>query len=166
MAKDAKTRARARVLYEAGQSLREVAQAVGTSFTSVKLWAKKEAWTKGKSAPKIAQREEAALEAEAERHGITKGKVFAKVAELIDAKSLAVITTQGAVSLAPMLPDAKVTKGKGDFMGIQYDVVPDRKTQMEAAKLAADVLGMKKEVVTINPSDEMRKLWALAKGQA
>jgi hypothetical protein len=28
------------------------------------------------------------------------------------------------------------------------------------------VLGMKKEVLTVNPSDELRKLWSLAKGQA
>lgn len=144
MAKDAKTRAKARTAYEKGDSLRTIAADLNIAFTSVKNWAKTEGWIKGKSASKLAQKEEAALEAEAERHGITKGKVLAKVAELIDAKSLAVITTQGAVSLAPMLPTAKVTQGKGDFMGIQYDVVPDRKTQMEAAKLAADVLGMKK----------------------
>lgn len=150
VAKDAKTKARAKALYEGGKgSFREVAQAVGTSFTSVKLWAKKDGWQKGKAAPKIAQREEAALEAEAERHGITKAKVFQKIAELIDAKSVAVITTQGAVSLCPMLPDAKTEKGKADFRGIQYDVVPDRKTQGEMTKLAADVLGMKKTHVDL-----------------
>lgn len=163
MAKDAKTRAKARVLYEAGQSLREVAQAVGTSFTSVKLWAKKEAWQKGKAAPKIAQKEEAALEAEAERHGITKGKVFAKIAELIDAKSVAVITTQGAVSLCPMLPGAKVgADGKAGFMGIQYDVVPDRKTQGEMTKLAADVLGMKK--VEVDAGEGFRSFFQSLRG--
>ncbi|HLP41256.1 MAG TPA: hypothetical protein VK465_07090 [Fibrobacteria bacterium] len=164
MAKDAKTRAKARALYEAGQSFREVAQAVGTSFTSVKLWAKKDGWEKGKAAPKIAQKEEAALEREAERHGLTKARVLAKVAELIDANSLAVITTQGAVSLCPMLPTAKAKDGKGTFMGIDYDVVPDRKTQLEAAKLAADVMGMKK--VEVDASEGFRSFFQGLRGQA
>lgn len=144
MAKVPAIKAKAKALYEAGQSLRDIAAELDTSFQTVQNWSKKGGWIKGKSRTKLEQREETALEAEAERHGVTKGKVFEKVAELMCANSLAVITTQGAVSLAPMLPDAKVTKGKGDFMGIQYDVVPDRKTQMEAAKLAADVLGMKR----------------------
>ena len=143
MAKDAKTRAKAQAAYEKGESLRTIAADLNVAFTSVKNWAKTEGWEKGKSAPKLAQKEAESLEKEAERFGLTKAKVFRKVAELIDAKSLAVITTQGAVSLAPMLPDAQVKGGKGDFMGIQYDVVPDRKTQMEATKLAADVLKMK-----------------------
>lgn len=143
MAKDAKTRAKAKTAYEAGDSLRTIAADLNIAFTSVKNWAKTEGWIKGKAASKLAQKEEAALEAEAERHGITKGKVFAKIAELIDAKSVAVITTQGAVSLCPMLPGAKVTDGKAGFQGIQYDVVPDRKTQGEMTKLAADVLKMK-----------------------
>jgi hypothetical protein len=143
VAKDAKTRAKARALFEAGQSLRDVSKAVHIALGTVQKWAKTDAWEKGKSETKLARKAEESLEREAERFGLTKSKVFAKVAELIDAKSLAVITTQGAVSLAPMLPDAKTEGGKGDFMGIQYDVVPDRKTQMEAAKLAADVLKMK-----------------------
>jgi hypothetical protein len=143
VAKDAKTRAKAQAAYEKGESLRAIAADLNVAFTSVKNWAKTGGWEKGKAAPKLAQKEAESLEKEAERFGLTKAKVFQKVAELIDAKSLAVITTQGAVSLAPMLPDAKTEGGKGDFMGIQYDVVPDRKTQMEAAKLAADVLKMK-----------------------
>jgi len=150
MAKDAKTRAKARALYEAGHSLNDIAKELDLDRKSVLAWSKKEGWIKGRKGPELDRKAEEALEAEAARHGVTKGKVLAKVAELIDAKSLAVITTQGAVSLAPMLPDAKVSeKGKGDFMGIQYDVVPDRKTQMEAAKLAADVLGMKRSHLDI-----------------
>jgi hypothetical protein len=165
VAKDAKTRAKARALYEAGESFRDVAQAVGTSFTSVKLWAKKDGWEKGKTAPKLAQKEEDALEAEAERHGIDRAKVLAKVAELIDAQSVAVITTQGAVSLCPMGPKAKVTdKGKSNFMGIDYDVVPDRKTQLAAAQLAADVLGMKK--VEVDPGEGFRSFFQALKGDA
>jgi hypothetical protein len=143
VAKDAKTRAKARAKYEAGHSLNDIAAELDLDRKSVLAWSKKEGWIKGKKGPELDRKAEVSLEREAERFGLTKSKVFAKVAELIDAKSLAVITTQGAVSLAPMLPDAKTFGGKGDFMGIQYDVVPDRKTQMEAAKLAADVLKMK-----------------------
>jgi Putative ATPase subunit of terminase (gpP-like) len=146
VAKDAKTRARARALYEAGQSLNQIASELDLDRKSVMGWSKKGSWIKGKAGPKLDRKAEVALEAEAERHGITKAKVFAKIAELIDAKSVAVITTQGAVSLCPMLPNAKADKdGKAEFMDILYDVVPDRKTQGEMTKLAADVLGMKKQ---------------------
>lgn len=146
-------------------SYREIATKVGVSYRTVASWAEKGApdvkkgpWEKGIHSTKLQQKQEAALEAEAERHGITKAKVFAKVAELIDAKSVAVITTQGAVSLCPMLPGSKVSKdGKADFMGIQYDVVPDRKSQIEVTKLAADVLGMKK--VELGASDDLRGLF-------
>lgn len=127
MAKDAKTKARAKALYEAGQSFREVAQAVGTSFTSVKLWAKKEAWTKGKAAPKIAQREEMALEREAERLGLTKARVAAKVVSLLDAKKTVF------------------------WQGEEVTDVEDNGTQLGAASLAADILGMKKVEVALSP---------------
>lgn len=157
MAKDAKTRARARALYEAGDSLRDISRAVKVSLPTVQKWAKTDGWEKGKSETKLAQRESAALEAEAERHGITKAKVFQKIAELIDAKSVAVITTQGAVSLCPMLPNAESKDGKAEFQGIRYDVVPDRKTQGEMTKLAADVLGMKK--VQVEAGDDLRSLF-------
>lgn len=158
MAKDAKTKARARVLHEAGQSLREVAQAVGVSFTAVKLWAKNEGWVKGKSAPKIAQKEEAALEAEAERHGVTKGRILAKVAELLDAKSIAATTTQGAISLCPVPPSLKAKYGDtAEVAGISAPVVPDRATQIAAAKMGIDVLGLKK--VQVEAGDDIRNLF-------
>ena len=167
MAKDAKTRAKARVLYEAGQSLRDIAEELDTSFQTVQNWSKKEGWTKGKSRTKLEQREEKALEAEAERHGVTKGRILAKVGELLDAKSIAAVTTQGAISLCPLPIDSDAELGeKEDVAGIRGDVVPDRATQIAAAKMGIDVLGMKKEIVTVNPSDEMRKLWSLAKGGA
>lgn len=148
MAKDAKTRAKAKAAYEAGESLRAISSDLGVNFQTVQHWSKKEGWVKGKSQSKLEQRESAALEAEAERHGITKARVLAKLGELIDAQSVAVITTQGAVSLCPMPAGSKVTRGKADFMGIQYDVVPDRKSQIEVTKIAADVLGMKKLDIT------------------
>lgn len=154
MAKDAKTRAKARALYEAGQSFAQIAPKVKAGIRSLKSWCKSEGWTKGESAPKLHQIEQFAIEREAEVQGITKAKVLAKIAEHIDAKSLAVITTQGAVSLAPMLAKAAVKDGKGEFQGIEYDVVPDRKTQQKAVDQAIAVLGMAK--VQVDPSDEFR----------
>lgn len=144
-----KVRAKARALYEAGHSLNQISDALDVDRKSVLDWSKKGSWIKGKSVPLLDRKEEKALEAEAERHGLTKAKVLSKISELIDAQSVAVITTQGAVSLCPMLPNAKAdAKGKAFFQNIQYDVVPDRRTQMDAAKLAADVFGMKKQVET------------------
>jgi hypothetical protein len=167
VAKDAKTIAKAKALYEAGESLRDVAQAVGSSFTAVKMWAKKGAWVKGKSAPKLAQKEEEALEKEAARHGVDKARILAKIDELLDAKSIAATTTQGAISLCPVPPELNAQYGDtAEVAGITAPVVPDRATQIAAAKMGIDVLGMKKEVLTVNPSDELRKLWSLAKGQA
>lgn len=142
MAKDAKTRARARALYEAGHSLNDIAAELDLDRKSVLAWSKKEGWIKGRKGPELDRKAELALEAEAERHGVTKGKVFAKVAQLMEAK-------------------------KTEFyQGQAVATVTDNGTQTSATSLAADLLGMKKEIVTVNPSDEMRKLWALAKGGA
>lgn len=164
MAKDARTRAKARAQYEAGHSLNDIAKELDLDRKSVLAWSKKEGWIKGRKGPELDRKAEEALEAEAERHGVTKARILAKVGQLLDAESVAVITTQGAVSLAPLQPDAKTTKGKADFMGIAYDVVPDRSTQIAAAKMGIDVLGMKK--VTIDPSEDFRNLWNDLKGAA
>ena len=145
MAKDQKLHAKARALYESGLSYSQIADQLPVSPRSLKSWCKAGKWVKGASAQELHRKEQVALERDAERRGITKAKVLDKIAELIDATSVAVITTQGAVSLCPMLPDAEVKEGKSGFMGIDYDVVPDRKTQLSAAQLAADVLGMKKQ---------------------
>jgi Putative ATPase subunit of terminase (gpP-like) len=154
---------KAKALYHAGKSLEQIKAKTGISKTTLIAWKTKYNWgEKGQALPELERKESAKLESEAEKHGITKARVFAKIAELIDAKSLAVITTQGAVSLAPMLPSAKVADGKGDFMGIQYDVVPDRKTQIEATKIAVDTLSMKK--IQVDPSDEFRSFFSGLKG--
>jgi len=149
VARDARIKAKAKALYEAGESARSISKSLQVARNTLAEWISSGAWEARKTEPKLIRKEQEALEAEAERHGITKAKVLTKLSELIDAQSVAVITTQGAVSLCPMLPGAKVSKdGKADFMGIQYDVVPDRKSQIEVTKLAADVLGMKKLDIT------------------
>lgn len=140
MARDAKTRGKAKALYEKGESLRDIAGELHIAFTSVKNWAKKEQWVKGKAAPKLAQREEAALEREAERHGVTKGKVFAKVAELMEAE-------------------------KTEFYkGMPVASVTDNSARLGATNLAADILGMKK--IQVDPSDEFRAFFGSLKGGA
>lgn len=120
MAKDGKTRAKARALYEAGESTSQIAPKVNASIRSIKEWCKKEKWVKGSSAPKLHQKAEEALEKEAERYGVTKAKVLAKVAELMDAQ-------------------------KTEFyMGKPVATVEDNGTQTSATSLAADILGMKR----------------------
>ena len=148
MAITPKVHAKARALYEAGLSHAQIVDKLPVSLRTIKEWCRKEKWIKEDIAPDLHQKERLALENEAERQGITKAKVLSKISELIDAQSVAVITTQGAVSLCPMLPTTETESGKAYFQNVQYDVVPDRRTQMEAAKLAADVLGMKKQIET------------------
>jgi hypothetical protein len=158
MAKDAKTRAKARALYEAGHSLNDIAKELDLDRKSVLAWSKKEGWIKGKKGPELDRKAEEALEKEAERHGVTRARILAKVGELLDAKSIAAVTTQGAISLCP-LPHTSEAQlgGKEDVAGIQGDVVPDRATQIAAAKMGIDVLGMKK--VQVEAGDDLRSLF-------
>lgn len=128
--KDAKTRAQARALYEAGQSLRFIANELDANFQTVQNWSKKDGWIKGKAQSKLEQREADAMERGAERAGLTKAKVAAKVIALMDAKKT--VFHQG-------IPMAETT---------------DNGTQVAATSLAADILGMKK--VQVDPSDEFR----------
>lgn len=133
MAKDAKTRAKARALYEAGESFAQIAPKVKASVRILKDWCKNEGWVKGESAPKLHQKAEKALEAEAERHGVTKGRVFEKVAELMEAK-------------------------KTEFYkGVPVCDVTDNGTRLGATSLAADLLGMKK--VEVEPGEEFRQFF-------
>lgn len=151
MAKPAPNWPKAKSLYEAGNGWPFIHSQTSIPVRTLKYRAKKEKWQKNRIAPVLHDREVQALERAAEKRGITRAKVLDKVAELIDAQSVAVITTQGAVSLCPMLPEAKANKeGKSTFQGIEYDVVPDRRTQLEATKIAADVLGMKRDPATEN----------------
>lgn len=153
----------AKALWYAGQSLQKIKEKTGISKVTLLKWKEKYNWSeKGTDLPKLERIEAAKIESEAERHGITKAKVFAKIAEHIDAASLAVITTQGAVSLAPMTPGQQVEGGKGEFMGIRYDVVPDRKTQAKAIDQAIAILGMAK--VQVDATDEFRSFFSGLKG--
>lgn len=153
----------AKALWHAGKSLTQIKEKTGVSKMTLVKWKEKYNWgIKGANLPELERKAEVKLEKEAERHGITKAKVFAKIAEHIDAASLAVITTQGAVSLAPMAPGQQVKGGKGEFMGIQYDVVPDRKTQAKAIDQAISILGMAK--VQVDATDEFRNFFSGLKG--
>lgn len=142
MAKDAKTRAKARVMHEKGMSFSEIISKIPVSLRTVKLWCKNDGWIKGDIAPVLHQIEQESAQAAAARMGLTRAKVTQKVLDLMDAQSVAVITTQGAISLCALKPGEYGEKA--DFQNIAYDVVPDRRTQMEATKLGADILGMKK----------------------
>lgn len=165
MAKDAKTKAKARALYEAGQSFREVAQAVGTSFTSVKLWAKKDGWEKGKAAPKIAQKEEEALEREAEHRGLTKARVAAKIAQRLEAKSILRKSDNGGIALIPMPAGAKVEDGGlAQVFGGTYYVTEDTRTQDKAIDQAIAVLGMAK--VEVDAGEGLRQFFQSLRGPA
>lgn len=80
MAKDAKTRARARALYEAGYSFSQIADQVPASVRILKDWCKKEGWIKGESAPELHRKEQAKLEKEAEEAGIDRARILKELA--------------------------------------------------------------------------------------
>ncbi len=165
MAKDAKTRAKARVLYEAGQSLRDIAAKLDLNHKTVLSWSKTDQWQKGKKGPELEQVAEKAMEAEAARHGVTRARILSKVGELLDAKSIAAVTTQGAISLCPLPHDTDAEMGeKAEVAGIEADVVPDRATQIAAAKMGIDILGMKK--VDMDPGEGFRAFFQALKGAA
>jgi hypothetical protein len=139
---NSKTKAKARGMVEKGESLRTVADALGIDHKTVLAWSRAGEWKKGALVPALEQKEQETALAEAARLGLTRARVTQKVLDLMDAQSVAVITTQGAISLCALKPGEY--DDKADFQGIAYDVVPDRRTQMEATKLGADILGMKK----------------------
>ena len=111
---------RAKALHEQGKSFSQIHDALGIPLRTLKYRAKNEKWEKGKLAPRLHQKEQQALESEAARHGVTKGKVFEKVAELMGAK--------------------KTEFYKGSLV---CDV-EDNGTQLGATSLAADLLSMKR----------------------
>lgn len=121
MGKPAPNWPRAKALHEQGKSFTEIHAAIGIPVRTLKYRAKKESWEKGRLAPALHQKEQAALEKEAERHGVTRAKVFEKVAELMAAE-------------------------KTEFYkGSPVCNITDNSARLGATNLAADLLGMKKQ---------------------
>lgn len=119
MAHDAKTRAKARALYEAGQSTADIAQKFHLGLRTVKGWCKSGGWEKGKAEPKLHQAQtDAAIKAAADA-GLTEAKVAAKVVSLMEAEKTVF------------------------WQGSRVADVQDNGTQLGAASLGADILRMK-----------------------
>jgi uncharacterized protein YjcR len=128
----------AKALYHAGKSLTQIKAKTGVSKVTLLKWKAQYNWgIKGEALPELERKEAVKLEAEAERHGVTKAKVFAKVGQLMDAEN-------------SILVNDKQVK------------TPDNRIQLGATSLAADILGMKKLVV--DPSDEFRSFFSGLKG--
>jgi hypothetical protein len=158
MAKDAKIHAKARALYEAGESFEKIAPKVGASVRSLKSWCKKEGWIKGEAAPKLHEKEAKALEQERERLGLSKARVQAKIASRFEAKMAVRVTDSGAFSTVPLPSGIEVDEdGKADFGGERLRVTDDVRTQDKALDQAIAVLGMAK--VQVEASDDLRALF-------
>lgn len=126
MAKVAPNWPRAKKLHEAGKSFAEIHIETGIPLRTLKYRAKKQKWEKGKLAPALHQKEQEALEREAEAAGVTKARVFVKVNELMDAR-------------------------KTEFYkGSPVADCDDNGTQLGATSLAAELLGMKKLDISIH----------------
>ena len=122
MAKDAKTRAKARAMYEdLGRSSRDIAEVLGLNHQTVLLWSKNGQWVKGINRAKIEQIAHEAKVKEAQRRGLTEAVVTEKIVELMHAQ--------------------KTVFHQGDAIA----TVKDHTTQLGATNLGAEVLKMKRD---------------------
>jgi hypothetical protein len=153
MAKSEEVRARGKALHGVGEGSRGIAKACSVDVKTAQAWVRdweEEGYPKGYLKPHLDQKERESLEEEAKRNGVTRGRLLAKVGELLDAKSIAAVTTQGSISLCPLPTDSKANEGeKAAVAGIEAAVVPDRATQIAAAKMGIDVLGLKKSTLDL-----------------
>ncbi len=128
----------AKALYHAGKSLTQIRAKTGVSKMTLLAWKAKYNWgEKGQALPELERKEAAKLESEAEKAGLKKAVVAAKILSLMSAEKHIV------------------------FNG-ELKKVSDNGAQVSATSLAADVLGMKK--IQVDPSDEFRSFFSGLKG--
>jgi transposase len=122
VAKDAKTKAKAKALHGQGKSERDIAGLTGATRPTVKKWIDEweaTGFPKGYLQPKLDQAQtDAALKA-AHDAGLTEAKVAAKVVALMDAQKTVY------------------------WQGSRIEETEDNGTQLGAASLGADILRMK-----------------------
>lgn len=141
MAKDAKTKAKARVMYEAGKSSRVIAKALDISDHHTVLdWAEKGEWVKGGSTTKIAQKEEEGVLEAARRAGLSMETYFRGVRELTEAANVITTGPEGQVFQYPKPAYSAIQKdGQGrevaEFLGTNCEVVPNFGARKDGLKL-------------------------------
>jgi ElaB/YqjD/DUF883 family membrane-anchored ribosome-binding protein len=150
VAKDAKTRAKARALFEGGESARSICRTLKLARNTLAEWITSDGWEAGKNEPKLIQKEQDALEKERERIGLTKARVEAKIARRLDAKMAVRITDSGSFSTVPLPAGIEVGEdGTAEAFGMTVQVTDDARTQDKALDQAIEVLGMNKSAADL-----------------
>lgn len=149
MAKAGTVKAKARTLFEAGESLRDIAAKVGKHYQTVMAWSKKEGWKAGILRPVLDQKERDSAIAACERAGLTRGLVAETAVKLMKAKDVLMVGPEGQIFRHPA-PDHAVMKKDSagrlvaPVLGVDYEIVEDRRAMKDGAVLGTDILGMKK----------------------
>lgn len=82
MAYNESVRAKARAMYEAGNSMRDIENELRIDLNTILDWSHKEAWVKGKSQAEIRQAEHNIVVEAAAKHGLTKERILEELAIL------------------------------------------------------------------------------------
>jgi len=123
MAYNAETRAKARNLFESGVPRNQISKKLTIDYNTLLAWERNDGWEKNKLVPQIQEEiHKTTLELAIER-GLTKGRIIDKIANLLDAQKPVGLNENG-----------------DDGPGVIY--ADDSQTQVKAARLAVDVLGM------------------------
>ena len=163
MAHDARTRSKARVLYESGKSDRFVEKELNVARNTLIAWAKAGKWVKGKIEPKLHQAKEAGAILAAERAGLTNEHFYRGVRELVEARSALVPTGKGNLS-AFAVPSASVHVSRetdglmvAELLGHEREVIPDLTARAAGLKFMLESFpGLKLATqITVNPITEV-----------
>jgi predicted transcriptional regulator len=130
MAKDAKTRAKARALYEAGHSFSQIADELPVSDRAMKEWCRKEGWKKGISSQELHQKEREKLVKEAEAAGVDRARIL---------KELAILGFSDIRNYLTIDPEVGTIRAKGfDDMGADASRAIRKVKERRTIKQAAD----------------------------
>jgi len=151
MAYPAKIKAKAQKLYESGMSQRDIAAELTIHWRTVQEWVEKGEWIKCQIVDKMLQKEEEGILALAKEIGLDQRLVLETAKELLEAKCIAIPTATSFAQL-PLDPNKKPNEdGTYKFMGGgEYEAIPDRKSNTEGLKMAADMLKMREKDQSID----------------
>jgi len=149
---DSKTKAKAKLQYSQGKSLRQISEKTGIHEETLKKWKAADGWIKGDLLQKITEKMEETTIETAARLGATKAYVIQKAFELSQAQNIAMPNGTG-YNIIPIDEDTIDANG---FCGVppeNLQKIPDRKFQHEGNKLLADILKLrdKEQGVIIAP---------------
>jgi hypothetical protein len=144
-----KIRAEAKALYEVEScSFREIASRLHIpNYATVMQWKARERWEKGKNGSKLSQIALDARWMKAEELGLGLVDQLLKARELMDAEWMAIPEASGKLGLYPKPPHLLTSDKAGGkyvrFMGSEYPILPNHKTQVEGLRRAMELLGTK-----------------------